>query len=341
AVKRLALLRRLARTLSIVPILSAGCVATQQSQQKDNATTMQTPVQAYVWGIGRICDSKVPAWRMERVEADGRYVIQSPRTQGGDAYSNCMKEEFAKMPYRQWISQRRDGPRGLASTPRPSLPAAQMYDTDSAPRGSRPSAEASHLERAARSALGARGVALVADARLDMLAAWANSQPFIDAPPSQAEMAQTMQRLGLTDTLAAFVCIGGENTRTLEENLRRALGTIPVNVSLTHIGVEARHAPGGLTGGVVISSRELRIVPFPRVVALASRSQLLGDVGTRFEKTRLAVTLPSGQGTTQDSGRHFAFQLEVPTAGVYGVEILGDGSTGPVILLNVRVYAGV
>jgi len=340
-VKRLALLRRLARALSILPILSAGCVATKQSPQNDNATTTQTPVQAYVWEIGRICDGKVPPWRMERVEADGRYVIQSPRIQGGDAYSNCMKEEFAKMPYGQWISQRRDGPRGLASTPRPSLQDAQMYDTDSAPRGSRPSAEAAHLERAARSALGVRGVALVADARLDMLAAWANCQPFMDEPPSQAEMARAMQRLGLTDTLAAFVCIGGENNRTFEENLRRALGPIPVNVSLTHIGVASRAVPGGFTGGVAISSRELRIVPFPRVVAPGSRLELLGDVGTRFEKTRLAVTLPSGHGTTQDSGRRFAFQLELPTAGVYGVEILGDGSTGPVILLNVKVYAGV
>ena len=53
-------------TGALVLLLSlAGC-----------ATTQETPQQAYVWEMGRICDGKSPFWRIERVEADGRYWVQ-------------------------------------------------------------------------------------------------------------------------------------------------------------------------------------------------------------------------------------------------------------------------
>ena len=332
-------LRLLAEILSGLLILFAGCVPTQQPSQ-----------QTYVWEMGRICDRKSPPWHMERVEADGRYVIQGPAnsSQGRDDYFECMKEQIAKTPYRQWVSQRAGSPQGAdvapawRNTPRPLPDPARTYDTESAPRVARPNAEASRLERAARAALGARGSGLVADARLDTLAAWADCQPLVGALATTVAMGAAAQRLGLVEPLSTLVCVtAGNDDGAIEGYLRQLLGSVPANVPLSHIGVSARAVPGGFIGGVVVSARELRLAPFPRVVEPGASLELRGDVDARFVKTRLAVTLPSGGGATQESDRRFALELPVPTAGVYGVEILGDGPTGPVVVLNVRVYAGV
>ena len=150
------------------------------------------------------------------------------------------------------------------------------------------------------------------------------------------------QRLGLVETQSTLVCVtGGNGDGEIEADLRQLLGSVPANVPLSHIGVSARAVPGGFIGGVAVSARELRMAPFPRAVEPGASLELRGDVDTRFVKTRLAVTLPSGEGAAQESDRRFAFELPVPTAGVYGVEILGDGPTGAVVVMNVMVYAGV
>ena len=72
------------------------------------ATTQETPQQSYVWQMGRICDARSPFWRMERVEADGRYVVQGATNAppGRNDYVACMQEQFTKTPYREWLSQR-------------------------------------------------------------------------------------------------------------------------------------------------------------------------------------------------------------------------------------------
>ena len=81
----------------LVLVIVAGC-----------ATTQETPQQSYVWQMGRICDARSPFWRMERVEADGRYVVQGATNAppGRNDYVACMQEQFTKTPYREWLSQR-------------------------------------------------------------------------------------------------------------------------------------------------------------------------------------------------------------------------------------------
>ena len=81
----------------LVLVIVAGC-----------ATTQETPQQSYVWQMGRICDAKSPFWRMERVEADGRYLVQGATNAppGRNDYVACMQEQFTKTPYREWLSQR-------------------------------------------------------------------------------------------------------------------------------------------------------------------------------------------------------------------------------------------
>jgi hypothetical protein len=80
------------------------------------ATTRETSQQAYVWQMGRICDANSPFWRMERVEADGRYWVQGAANAppGRNEYVQCMQEQFKKTPYRAWLRERSGS---LESTP--------------------------------------------------------------------------------------------------------------------------------------------------------------------------------------------------------------------------------
>ena len=89
----------------LVLVIVAGC-----------ATTQETPQQSYVWQMGRICDAQSPFWRMERVEADGRYLIQGAANAppGRNEYFECMKDKFARTPYPQWVRERSGS---LSSTP--------------------------------------------------------------------------------------------------------------------------------------------------------------------------------------------------------------------------------
>src|SRR5882724_3817232 len=99
-------------TGALVLLLSlAGC-----------ATTQDTPQQAYVWEMGRVCDGKSPFWRLERVEADGRYWVHGATNAppGMNDYFACMKEQFAKTPYSTWVSQRSASSQISTRTPSPT-----------------------------------------------------------------------------------------------------------------------------------------------------------------------------------------------------------------------------
>jgi len=81
--------------VTLACLIVAGC-----------ATTQETTQQSYVWQMGRICDARSPFWRMERVEADGRYLVQGATNAppGRNDYVACMQEQFTKTPYREWLS---------------------------------------------------------------------------------------------------------------------------------------------------------------------------------------------------------------------------------------------
>lgn len=84
--------------LLVVSALLAGCALVQN-----------TPKQDYVWDMGRVCDSEVFEFKMERVEADGRYWIKPiPNSTGGAKiqYFDCMNQQFKAHPYLDWLKSR-------------------------------------------------------------------------------------------------------------------------------------------------------------------------------------------------------------------------------------------
>jgi hypothetical protein len=76
------------------------------------ASMRGTPQQDYVWEMGRVCDGEVFEFKMERVEADGRYWIKPiPNSTGGakTQYFECMNAQFKAHPYLDWLkAQQKD-----------------------------------------------------------------------------------------------------------------------------------------------------------------------------------------------------------------------------------------
>ena len=69
------------------------------------ATFKNTPQQDYVFAVGKNCETPNGRFSIAWVSADGR---QWRSNVGGEGYevqffNQCMREQFAKNPYRQWF----------------------------------------------------------------------------------------------------------------------------------------------------------------------------------------------------------------------------------------------
>jgi uncharacterized protein YkwD len=109
----------------------------------------------------------------------------------------------------------------------------------------------------------------------------------------------------------------------------------------SHVGVATRALPGGFVAAIALSAREIEVEPFARSAAPGATLALKGRVGARFERSRIVVTSPRGATSDRATGVGFDVSLPLAERGVHQVEVLGDGPTGPVVLLNVPVYVGV
>jgi hypothetical protein len=74
------------------------------------ASMKDTPQQAYVWEMGRICDSRSNTWYMDKVEANGNYTVRGATNSIGGPnlpYFDCMKEQFKVHPFDDWAKTRK------------------------------------------------------------------------------------------------------------------------------------------------------------------------------------------------------------------------------------------
>jgi hypothetical protein len=91
------------------------------------ASIKDTPQQAYVWDMGRICDGKSNTWYMDKVEADGSYMIRGATNSIPSPdlpYFQCMKQQFQAHPFLDWAkAQNREvRPFLAAADPAATLP---------------------------------------------------------------------------------------------------------------------------------------------------------------------------------------------------------------------------
>ena len=69
------------------------------------ATLQNTPLQDYVWELGRKCNAA--GVTMTSVDSDGRYQLFGANTTSFAAYTDCMKEQERLLPYQTWLAANR------------------------------------------------------------------------------------------------------------------------------------------------------------------------------------------------------------------------------------------
>ena len=93
---------------------------------------------------------------------------------------------------------------------------------------------------------------------------------------------------------------------------------------------------------VVFGRMEVSLEPFPRRFRPGDACRLRGEIAARYDHARVYLTRPTARSTRRrSSGRAIDSPLTVAGPGVYRVEVMSDGATGPVVLANVPIYVGV
>lgn len=133
---------------------------------------------------------------------------------------------------------------------------------------------------------------------------------------------------------------GGYDTPSQAEALvRKVIAGIPANLPVNRYAIVQRDLGGLPTLAILVASVELTLLPVPRHLSRQETLRLAGTLAPRFNETRLAITLPRGDVRTfEHPGRDFTADLRLDFPGVYEIELLGDGPSGPVVVANFPVY---
>src|SRR5271155_350762 len=136
---------------------------------------------------------------------------------------------------------------------------------------------------------------------------------------------------------------GGYDTQEQAEALiRKTLDGVPTNIPITRYAIVERELEGATVLVILVASLEVSLRPVPRHLSRLDTLHLAGSLAARFDRTHLAVTLPNGEARTfEHPGREFSVSLHLDTPGVYKIELLGDGQSGPVVVANFPVYVDV
>ena len=194
------------------------------------------------------------------------------------------------------------------------------------------------IGREVLAALRARGDASAeAETTLSDLAAWYYRELLAGRSPSSPQSEQAAARLGFVGALHAASAFPVDAVAGTVPPWREVLSELVRNVSVNRFGVWA--APDGGTAVVVFAAVELTLEPFPRHLARRGTLRLRGHIAPRF--TRGVVYLTTASGAVEQTplaDRTLDVTLRVGPPGVYRLEVMGDGPSGPVVLGNVPVY---
>lgn len=219
-------------------------------------------------------------------------------------------------------------------------PEATEYTTSSGSNGVRGGESARDAERILKDELLERGDQAEPDAALAATASWLLHTAYAgqNNTSDAAAAALAAQRFGFAGAMLGTVtgALGSEQGRG---SLREILSQIPKNTPINRYGISAGR---GQDVSVVFGLVDASLEDFPRSLAAGGSVRLKGSVGSRFERASVFATDPDGKTNelamkTRDVDATLAF----PSTGVYKLEILGYGATGPVVLVNVPINVGV
>jgi uncharacterized protein YkwD len=222
--------------------------------------------------------------------------------------------------------------------PPPSL----AYSTDAAAAGSVRGDSLRRVETALlRVLIEARGDASPRpDVRLAAVGNWLAARG-AHAELRREEIDRVARRYGHVGPPPSVVLAqGGYDTPSQAEALvRKVLVGIPGNLPINRYAIVERELAGLPTLAILVASVELTLLPVPRHMSRRDTLRLAGSLAPRFSETRLAVTMPRGDVRTfERPGRDFTADLRLDVSGVYEIELLGDGPSGPVVVANFPVY---
>jgi uncharacterized protein YkwD len=219
-----------------------------------------------------------------------------------------------------------------------AAPAAEEYVAAPRPNGVAGGPDAAELARAVSGALAGRGDTAEPDGALAATARWFLGEVVEGRPPSSTACERTARRFGYVGTVVTAAAFDLDHPGA--NGWREAIGALPRNIPLTRFSVYV--SPGARVAAVVVGAVEATLRPFPRRLDAGGTLRLRGEIAPRFSRARVYVTRPDGTVARASEGaRQFDATLTLTAAGAYQVEVMGDGVTGPVIVVNAPVYVGV
>jgi uncharacterized protein YkwD len=186
---------------------------------------------------------------------------------------------------------------------------------------------------------------LEGDHRLAELAVWLAKCHAAQLPISAQLVTFGAEKLGIPFSDPFAIAVSFDPHSPAEEfaaQLSPLLEGLPHNRPFARYGVGVVRDGSRMAGTVVVSGAEVSFEPLPRRLRTGEELRLAGTLGDRFDHAHLAVTMPDGKVQSfEAAGRRFEGRVLVQSSGVYRVELLGDGNTGPVVVANFSVYVDV
>jgi uncharacterized protein YkwD len=219
-----------------------------------------------------------------------------------------------------------------------------MYATDATPGGAATGDTAKLLEHVLLRILHTqRGESPRSDGRLAALAKWASGRGVPGSFDSD-QIAVAARRLGHVGPSPSLLMLSGvySTEAAVDPLVQKYVDDVPTNMPVTRYAIAETSFAGTPVFAIVLASLEVSLDPVPRRFSHEQALHLDGTLASRFERAHLAVTLPGGKVRGFDQpGRAFAIDLRFDAPGIYQVELLGDGKSGPVVVANFPVYVDI
>jgi uncharacterized protein YkwD len=213
-------------------------------------------------------------------------------------------------------------------------PDADAYTTETSSGGVRGGKAADDAEALLLEKLAARGDAADSDGALANAASAVLRAAYAQEQVTREAAVDVAQRFGFAGMFWGFAVVGVDR---LNAELTSLLAQIPKNMQINRYGITAT----GQHVAVMIGVVEAELDDFPRSAAPGGSLRLKGSVSERYERASVFATSPDGNVREFPmKDRDVDTAIEFSKAGLYKLEVMGYGATGPNVLVNVPIQVG-
>jgi uncharacterized protein YkwD len=213
-----------------------------------------------------------------------------------------------------------------------------LYSTDAAPDGVVGGERSESLAREIAAELKKRGIPAVPDGALGATASWFLREANEGRVPNASTTDAAARRFGYTGVIPACSAFGLDPEH--EGTWRGTLAQVPRNMPITRYGLSV--SKSSRSAAVLFGAVEITLQPFLRHLSPGDKVDLRGEISDRYTFAHIYLTKTDG---TVDERRMPSRKIDTTfsfsTPGVYQLEVMGDGPTGPVIVFNVPLFVGV